>query len=401
MTDPKIYLAIDNCFASKRWTRPADWAALIADIGISYVECSADTECDPLYMGKEYTKRWIDQTKDACEKAGIHVANLYSGHGTYSTLGLAHWDPEVRQRFRDHWIKPQADTAQELGAGLGFFTHAFDNHVLQSPELYQEAFQELIRSFADLAQYAGEIGLKSIGVEQMYSPHQVPWTVSGAIDLLRQIYNIGKLPFYLTTDVGHMSGQRHFLKPTRETLCEAFGKAMENKLNHRLWLGLDASRVLFDRAVKGDLCQNAATEQILQNAEQTPYLFADEADNSPYHWLKHVGCYSPIVHLQQNDGMSSPHWPFDAQHNEQGIIHGKDVLTSLYKSYRQPDDPTLPPKSSEVVLTLEPFISTAGDNYTEIRNLEASVAYWRQFIPADGMHLSKAVAMLDENIFCK
>jgi hypothetical protein len=74
MIDPQIYLAIDNCFASKRWTRPADWATLIADIGISYVECSADTECDPLYMGKEYTKRWINQTKDACKKAGIPLA---------------------------------------------------------------------------------------------------------------------------------------------------------------------------------------------------------------------------------------------------------------------------------------------------------------------------------------
>ena len=57
----------------------------------------------------------------------------------------------------------------------------------------------------------------------------------------------------------------------------------------------------------------------------------------------------------------------------------------------------MPAKCSEVVLTLEPFISTAGDNYTEIRNLEASVAYWRQFIPKDGMLLSEAIAALDEN----
>lgn len=397
MTDPKIYLAIDNCFASKRWTRPADWAALIADIGISFVECSADTECDPLYMGQSYTTRWIKQTKNACEKAGIHVANLYSGHGTYSTLGLAHWDPEVRQRFRDQWIKPQADTARELGAGLGFFTHAFDSHILQSPELYRETLVKLIQNFADLAQYAGEIGLKSIGVEQMYSPHQVPWTVPCAIDLLRQIYSIGKFPFYLTTDVGHMSGQRHFLKPTKESIEKAFWQAKEKKLNHRFWLGLDASRALFDSAVEGNLALDAAIEQIMQNTENTPYLFADETDGSPYHWLKKVGCYSPIVHLQQNDGKSSPHWPFDKQHNEQGIICGRDVLVSLYESFCQPDDPTMPAKCSEVVLTLEPFISTAGDNYTEIRNLEASVAYWRHFIPKDGMLLSDAIAALDGN----
>ena len=397
MRDPKIYLAIDNCFASKRWTRPADWAALIADIGISYVECSADTECDPLYMGREYIQSWINQAKDACEKNNIHIANLYSGHGTYSTLGLAHWDPEVRQRFRDQWIKPQADTARELSAGLGFFTHAFDNYVLQSTELYQEALQELTHNLADLALYANDIGLKSISVEQMYSPHQVPWTITSSISLLRQIYSIGKHPFYLTTDVGHMSGQQHFLKPTQESIYEAFRQAKTNTLNHRFWLGSDASRVLFDRTVKGDLCLDAAVEQILHNAEQTPYLFAEEVDCSPYHWLKQVGCYSSIVHLQQNDGKSSPHWPFDALHNERGMIHGKDVLVSLYESFRQPEDPTLPPKCNEVVLTLEPFISTAGDNYTEIRNLEASVAYWRRFVPKDGMRLSEIIAALDKN----
>jgi len=231
----------------------------------------------------------------------------------------------------------------------------------------------------------------------MYTPHQAPWTIPGAADLLRQIFAEGNVPFYLTVDVGHMSGQRHFQTPTRDSLTEAFAQAKAGRLENRLWLGLDASRELFDKAVKGQISQESATEQILQNARQTPYLFAAETDTSPYNWLKALGCYSPIVHLQQNDGKSSPHWPFDARHNAQGIIRGKDVLQSLYESFCQPEDPTMPPKCSEVALTLEPFISTAGDNYTELRNLEASVAYWRQFIPKDGMLLSEVVTALPQN----
>lgn len=54
MTDPKIYLAVDNCFASKRWTKPAEWMELLGRMGIACVEASADNECDPLYMDKEY-----------------------------------------------------------------------------------------------------------------------------------------------------------------------------------------------------------------------------------------------------------------------------------------------------------------------------------------------------------
>ena len=54
--DPIIYLGIDNCFASKRWARPSEWTRVIRDLGLRYVEASADTECDPLYMGAEFTK---------------------------------------------------------------------------------------------------------------------------------------------------------------------------------------------------------------------------------------------------------------------------------------------------------------------------------------------------------
>ena len=147
-----------------------------------------------------------------------------------------------------------------------------------------------------------------------------------------------------------MSGQQHFLKPTGDSIEKAFLEAKENKLSHRLWLGLDASRALFDRAARGNLALDTAIEQILQNAEKTPYLFAEETDGDPYHWLKQVGCYSPIVHLQQNDGKSSPHWPFDEQHNRQGIIRGKEVLMGLYESFCQPEDATLPPKCNKVVL---------------------------------------------------
>ena len=34
MIDPKIYLGIDNCFALKRWTTPAEWAKVIKDLGM-------------------------------------------------------------------------------------------------------------------------------------------------------------------------------------------------------------------------------------------------------------------------------------------------------------------------------------------------------------------------------
>lgn len=174
IVSPEIYLAIDNCFASKRYTEPGDWMNLNRDLGIYYVEASADTECDPLYMGRDYLRRWVDKGKEASGKFGVSVCNLYSGHGTYSTLGLSHTDPLVRERILNDWLKPMIETAAALDAGLGFFCHAFANPVLQSPVLFEEYKNELINNLAETARFSYLAGCKTIGIEQMYSPHQVP-----------------------------------------------------------------------------------------------------------------------------------------------------------------------------------------------------------------------------------
>ena len=76
MEFPRIYLAIDNCFASKRWTDPYEWMSLIKDMGVAFVEVSADNECDPLYMGSEYMNGWIEKVKAASAATGVKVPML-------------------------------------------------------------------------------------------------------------------------------------------------------------------------------------------------------------------------------------------------------------------------------------------------------------------------------------
>ncbi len=103
-----------------------------------------------------------------------------------------------------------------------------------------------------------------------------------------------------------------------------------------------------------------------------------------------MGCYSPIVHLQQTDGNVSAHWPFNDKFNAQGIISGKKVLDSLYKSYVQ-SDMGMPPKCKEIYLTIEVFAGTSEIPYDILKKIEESVQYWRDFIPEDGLTLDKLV----------
>lgn len=389
--DPKISLAIDNCFASKRWTRPKDWMPLIMDMGIYQVEASADTECDPLYMGDEYIKDWIEEVKTCSEITGVKVVNLYSGHGTYATLGLAHTDPRVRLRFRDRWLKAQAYTASQLNAGIGFFAHAVNDSALQDPQEYENCINTLYDDLANLAVYASRIGIEYIGVEQMYSPNQPPWTIDGARNLLKTVYKTGKAPFYLTLDLGHMNGQQYFQKPSQEQIAEWIDQKASGMPCKRIWLGPKKARDVFEKATAGQITKKQALEQMEQIFENYEYMFAAQQDGLVHEWLKNLAGYSPIIHLQQSDGKSSPHWPFSPEFNQKGIIKGEQVMLSIAEAYTKQPEEGMPPLCSEIILTLEPFIGTAGNNYDAIEEIRQSVQYWRQYVPKDGMLLSEII----------
>ncbi len=393
-TDPKLYFAIDNCFASKRWTQPKDWMDVIRKLGIRYVEASADTECDPLYMGGAYIADWIREVRTQSERTGIVVKNLYSGHGTYATLGLAHTDSRVRKRFLQQWMEAQADTAKALEAGLGFFAHGFDDSILQDAEAYEDKLEELYDLLAELAAYGRKIGIGYIGLEQMYSPHQPPWTVEGTKELLRQVYKRSGVPFYITNDVGHMNGQQYFQKPTGKYIRMQIKERKSGRKGQRVWMGSKAAMKLYYDASKGKISADDAVKGILEDCEKNPQLFAKPEDGSCYYWIEQLGGYSPIVHLQQNDGKSSPHWPFDSEHNAKGIIEGEKVIRSLGVAFAREQEADMPPLCEEVVLTLEPFIGTAGNNYLLLEEIAESVTYWRKYIPRDGMCLSEALALL-------
>lgn len=387
--DPIIYLGIDNCFASKRWVRPSEWARVIRDLGLRYVEASADTECDPLYMGGDFTRDWIKDTRDACEKQGIVVKNVYSGHGTYATCGLSHYDDRVTRRFLDQWMKAQVDTAAALGAGFGFFAHGFEELLLQDDGLYVEKLDELYGTLSELSAYARDKGVDYVGIEQMYSPHQPPWRIADAEALMGEVFRRSGAPFYITADLGHMNGQQYFQRPDAETVASAIERAREGCPVRRLWLGSDAAYDTYKRAVTGVIGISVAVSAIMADVAAHPHLFAEADDASNDAWVRRVGCYSPIIHLQQTDGKSSPHWTFTAENNQKGIVKPDGFLHALKASFDGPDAPGMPPKCDEVTLTFEPFIATAGSTHDLLEDIAESVRCWRRWIPRDGLRLSE------------
>jgi D-erythrulose 1-phosphate 3-epimerase len=386
---PRIYLAIDNCFASKRWTLPREWLGLVADFGLAKVEASSDTEADPLYSGSDYMLDWRRDVKAASTEIGVDVVNLYSGHGTYATLGLGHPDRRIRDRMKKEWIKPMIETAADLGAGVGFYCHGFPHATLQEPRLYEAARMLLFDSLAEIAAFAGERGIHEVSVEQMYAPHQIPWTIAGTRELMREVYSRAGAPMYVTVDTGHACGQRSFGRPTVSELRKASQNMPEAATTSGLWLGSEATRASFLRAAKEqDLSEREERLlEVVDSLHAHPYLFSESEDGDPYAWLSALGAYSPIIHLQQVTKNSSAHEPFTPELNAKGAIDPGKVLQSIAASYESAIDSSLPPACESIFLTLEIFARPEVHPCKLLQQLADSVRYWRCWVPEDGRRI--------------
>ena len=399
MMYPRVYLAFDNCLSSKRWTRPEEWGELAGELGVSYVEASADNEIDPLYATPQTLEDWAQAVDRLAQSRGVRVANLYSGHGTYATLGLAHHDGRARQHIREDWLKPMLDTASRVGAGLGFFCHAFCQSILDQPTQYAQAVETLYDDLAEVARYAGRTG-RVVGLEQMYTPHQIPWTLDGADELMRQIYRRAGWPMQLTLDTGHAIGQQRFLRPGRDAIEEALARcdAAEPSQREQAWTGVletlwvgstQAHRALQAARDASGPQRRERLDELEREMDAAPHLFAQAIDGDVYEWARRLGCHSPIVHLQQTDGNVSSHWPFTPQRNAVGIIEGRRYLRALAESYQRPAGPGEPPRVEDIHLTIEVFASTACHFPAVLEQVRQSVVYWRQFIPQDGVRLDE------------
>lgn len=381
MKYPKIYLAIDNCFASKRWTRPEEWMRVIADAGIHYVEASADNECDPLYMDDSYLYSWTEDIRKHAPKYRIKIASLYSGHGTYSTLGLAHTDPRNADKMLFGWLCRMLNTAWELDCGLGFYCHAFDQATLQDPEIYHRRRCELAERLALLASRASKLNIPKIGVEQMYTPHQIPWTIDDAKELLCDVKRRSDSNFYLTIDTGHQCGQHNFLRPDRESLKVAVEGFKRTGRFNGVWLGPEKN---YEK-----IRDNISFDELERTLDAYPYLFAEKCDGDVYQWLLELSPYSPVIHLQQTDGKKSAHLPFNDVCNAEGIITGEKVLNAIAEAYEKTSETGMPDRCEAIYLTLEIFGGTADLPVDIEYKIKDSAAYWRKFIPEDGLTIDK------------
>lgn len=396
MKYPKIYLSLDNCFAIKRWVEPETWMPLIKQLGFRYIEASFDNEVDFLYSPDWYLDDWFRRVRMLEDRHGMRVASFFTGYQTYRTAGLAHPDGRMADYLLENWLAPAIRRIGERGSGIGFSFHAMPDDVLQNPRKYEAYTQMVTERLAKIAALAGENGGIPICVEAMYAPHQPPWTIPGTKRFLSEIYAVNQNPIYTTVDIGHMIGQARFQKPTVGQVAESLRIAAKDQTHPDFWIGAEYTAELWRRAVQAGDVSGEAAQSICKDMERFSYLFSeDRRDADPYAWLEELGCYSPIIHMQQTDGKTASHAAFTQETNQKGIIKGDQFLKAIARSYEKPEEPGMPPRAEELYLSFEIFASNTEYRCDILGKLEETCRYWRKFVPEDGLPLDVLLANIN------
>ncbi len=388
MNYPRIYLVLDNCFAIKRWIKPIEWMTIAKDLGFHYVQASTDNEIDPLFSTEDYMDDWFCEVKKAEQRTSLKVVNFYTGYQTYRTVGLAHHDKRIRDKIMNGWIKNLIVRIADLKAkGLGFSFFAVPHAVLQDPLKYGELLRSLYEQMARIAEFAYQNGRVQVSYEQMYAPHQPPFTINGTREFIKNIYAACMKPSYVTIDVGHMTGQGKFLMPSREKLTDA---VLNNK---PVWLGSDNAQQMFEEAAaaQSEIHRNHLIDEIMADIHEHEYLFSTLEDSDVYKWIEELACYSPIFHLQQTNGFASSHAAFTPENNRDGLIRGERLLCGIKKSYELNAEKSLQELVPEIFLSFEIFTSNTETKKEILTKLKQTIGYWREFVPEDGLPLNQLV----------
>jgi hypothetical protein len=389
MVDPKIYLLQDTCFAIKRWVEPETWGPVVRQIGFDAVEESFDNEMDFFYTPKAYRDEWFKRLEKVETEQNIKVRSFFTGYQTYRTTGLTHPNIKMAQYLMDGWVKPAIEELGAHGLHIGFALNGFPEKTLQNPSLYAKGMQQLIGFMSEIGMLAKQNGGIYACTEAMHAPQMPPWTIDGTIKFLQDVYAKNNAPVYITIDVGHMIGQKRFLKPSTEAIINSIITKKEP------WLGADKAYALWEKAVDNQDTSDATLQTIVNAMDDHSYLFSNSPkDGDPYAWIKKLGCYSPIMHMQQTDGIKSSHAAFTPKNNEKGIIEPAKVLKAIAESYEH-TIPGMPPKAKEINLAFEIFGSNTEHPREIISKLQDTAKVWKQVIPRDGMRLSEILKNID------
>jgi sugar phosphate isomerase/epimerase len=193
-------LAINTCFAVKRWPRAEQWASIVSeDLGLGVVQHSLDLV--DLSAPGDAVAAQAAELRKACAAAGLELTSTFTGLIAYSSSLMLHPEEASRRRAVAWYERAIEFTAlagaARTGGHVGSLSHA--DHA--DPARRGELWRELTGSLARLAGVARHAGLDGLLVENMACARE-PASMAD----VRSLMTAGderRVPVELCLDVGH------------------------------------------------------------------------------------------------------------------------------------------------------------------------------------------------------
>ena len=175
----KVELGINNSFAIKKWVEPEEWTRVIVEeIGLNNIQLSFDLFYPSL---KESNVSFMcNEINIAVKKYNSKISSTFTGLNTYSQNMLGHPNPVIRKSALDYYIdaiKISSKTNVPITGGhfLAFTIKDFNNKKTRE-YLMQSLFEAIIY----LSKVAYDYNLKSLTLEYMATPYELPHTIKEA-----------------------------------------------------------------------------------------------------------------------------------------------------------------------------------------------------------------------------
>ncbi|HEY1737980.1 MAG TPA: TIM barrel protein [Acidimicrobiia bacterium] len=196
----RIRLGVNTCFAVKRWTEPATWTALVADLGVDCCQISFDL-VDPA-LDRDATFAYADAVRAGADRAGIELHSTFTGLAAYSSNQLLHPIPGMRAAAR-RWFERAIELTAHLGVGgAGGFVGATTVDDAGDPERRAARLHEFTGQLRHLADHAAAHGLDFLMFENMAVPREFGHCIDEVHELEAELAGTA-VPWRLCLDVGH------------------------------------------------------------------------------------------------------------------------------------------------------------------------------------------------------
>jgi D-erythrulose 1-phosphate 3-epimerase len=194
-------LGVNLGFASKRWSEPEAWTALVSDeLGITDVQFTYDL-LDPWWPDAIRTPE-AARVRAAAERAGVRIHSAQVGLAWYTFSGLLSPDPSMRANARAWWERAievaAAIGARAAGGPLGALTVTSS----MDPGERERRFEELVEVLARLQALAARAGLEALLVEPTPLGREIPSSLEEAKRLSAALAQ-GPVPIKYVLDNGH------------------------------------------------------------------------------------------------------------------------------------------------------------------------------------------------------